>query len=97
MEGTYSARQESARSSQSACTPALAPTREASAATPESQSTVVPKTSNVRARTSLSPAGVASSSRGIIGSGGLHARAQPEAREDLLGEAGDHAAFESVW
>src|ERR1700682_1532642 len=43
----------SASRSQSASTPLNAPMRRASAATPERQSTVVPKTSKVRARTPL--------------------------------------------
>src|ERR1700682_5790923 len=51
----YSARQESASRSQSPSTPLSEPRRRASAATPERQSTVVPKTSNVRARTLLRP------------------------------------------
>src|SRR6266851_3199978 len=49
----YSARQASASRSQSASTPLSAPSRLASAATPERQATVVPKTSKVRARTPL--------------------------------------------
>src|SRR2546427_6362648 len=53
MEGMYSARHPSASCSQSACTPLSAPRRPALAATPMRQSTVVPKMSKVRARTSL--------------------------------------------
>src|SRR6266852_1908411 len=51
MYGTYSARQASASRSQSPCTPCAAPRRRASSTTPVRQSTVVPKMSNVRART----------------------------------------------
>src|SRR4030088_2744969 len=51
MEGMYSSRQALARLPQSALPALSAPRRRASAATPERQSTVVPKTSKVRART----------------------------------------------
>src|SRR6202521_1192813 len=96
IDGMYSVRHARARRTQFALTPLDAPSRDASAVTPESQSTVVPNTSNVRARTSLSSKGDTPTSRDIVGSGGLQIHAHSKAREHFFGEAGDHAALERV-